>query len=172
MHAIENTNSRLGFEAFTPVYPPRNIDGDRGKVVLNILKIKEANLIFFDVTPSVSSDGVVVSYNAGVMIEMGLFLAEENLDISLGGPWRGRSPRPRAYFYCERSFPRGRLTPIVNEYSIIDYSNTQASQASFIGSLEGILNNHLREKVDFEPPTFRDRGAFELSGTSSSQGTT
>ena len=165
--AINNVNLRLRFEAFTPVYPPRHIDGDRGKVALNVLKIKEANLVFFDVTPSLSSDGEVISYNPGVMIEMGLFLAEENLEISLGGPWRGRSPRPKAHFFCERSYPKGRLTPIVNEYSVNEYSNDPSNQASFVTILEGILNGHLQEKVDFEPATSKDKGAFDLSGAGS-----
>src|SRR5205807_4282214 len=84
--AIERVNQRLHFPAFELIYPPRGIGGDLGKVLLNVLRIREAGVVFFDITPQVSSIGDVASYNTGVMIELGIFLDQENLVR----PWGGR----------------------------------------------------------------------------------
>lgn len=155
--AVNNVNARLHFTAFELVYPPRRIGGDVGKVLLNVLRLREAEVVFFDITPKVSTSGDVTAYNTGVMIELGIFLDQENLPR----PWGGRSPKPKFQVLCDSAFERRNLSPVLNEYSVSTYSSATGSEGALVSILEAVLDSRVMENFVPSGPK------FEVSGSSS-----
>ncbi|GEM_PF-1723996 len=127
------------------VYPPRNLGVGSDKILLNVLKIREADVIFFDVTPKYSKDKSLVSYNTGVMIELGIVLDQENLAT----PWGGRLPRPKFRLFCNEDFPRKGLSPILNEYSVRSYKSDPSGKKSLLSEIEDVLNQKISEKINW-----------------------
>jgi hypothetical protein len=170
LRAITNVNQRHNLQAFELVYPPRRIGGDLGKVLLNVLRIRDADLVIVDLTPKVSSSGDVTSYNSGTMLELGLLLDQENLKSTRGEiePWGGRLPRPRAYMFCDGSFPRRDLTPILNEYSVTQYSRDTQGEGALLAELERILTERVNQVIGLQPTSSLNAGAFSTSGASTS----
>ena len=135
-----------GFDLY---YPPLKWGIDTGKTLNNILSIKDAELVIFDVTPELimSNEGdQVACYNTGVMIEYGIVLAQEHPNSGL--PWNGRLPKPTYRLFCQNSFLRSRLTPIVNEESVTAYSTDDQGKASLLSELKDLIRETATKKLN------------------------
>jgi len=166
--AIENFNRthRFPFQAFSLVFPPERIGGDLGKVLLNVLRIREANIVIADLTPQVSAARDLTSYNSGTMIELGLVIAEENRKTPHGelDPWGGKFPRPSVRLFGDSRFHRRDLTPLLNEYSVTPYAQSPEGEASLLAELDRILNEMAQQAFGAETSPSPDFGAFQASG--------
>ncbi|MEM3637598.1 MAG: hypothetical protein QXX17_03240 [Conexivisphaerales archaeon] len=89
MEAIKNVNRRHQFKDVELVYPPRKLVGDLGKVLLNVLRIQQAVVALFEVTPRYSADHSLAFPSPGVMIELGKFFGSREFI-----PVMGRTPSP------------------------------------------------------------------------------
>ena len=123
--------------SITYIFNPKRQGGDTGKVVQNVLRIMDSDLILFDITPSKTGSGQ--SYNAGTMIEYGLVLACQN--PRLGNPWGGKQPKPSCLVFC--AAPRKKLTPILNELSIIPYGKGREGRKKLSRFLVDEIETHL-----------------------------
>lgn len=142
--AVDELKKRLSPDSVELIYPPKQIGGDTGKVLTNVLRIREADLVIFDVTPTVDDDGAAY-YNPGVMIEFGIVLALEY--PQKGQPWEGRLPKPVYRVLCSSNYSRGNLTPLVNEASVISYNaNNSEDLAKEINS---ILEQRISQRMRF-----------------------
>lgn len=127
INVIEAATKSVGknFEptAITLVYPPRRIGPDKGSVKWNTLMIRDADLVIFEVTPRVNEMRKEVQYNPGVMIEFGIVLDQDSPTSggTSGRSWEGRLPKPSYFVFCSNKFSRTRLTPLLNEVSVIAY---------------------------------------------------
>jgi hypothetical protein len=130
------------------VYPPTGLGGDTGKILANVLRIRDADLVLIDITPTehASASGnppTIIRYNEGVLIEFGMVLSLDNPPQGLP-PWGGRVPRPSYRVFCSNSFPRSNLTPIINAESVTEYGTDPASRALLVSQLQ----EHIRRKVE------------------------
>jgi hypothetical protein len=166
--AISDFNQRHQFSAFELVYPPSRIGGDLGKVLLNVLRVRDADLVIADLTPKVSSAGDVTAFNSGTMLELGLVVAEENRKTPTGelSQWGGKRPLPRVHMFCSPPFQRRDLTPILNEYSINPYSTDAGGEEALLTELDRILTEKAQQAFGLPPASSQDAGAFQRSGAS------
>lgn len=128
---------------FELVYPPKKIGKDTGTVRDNILQIKQADIVVFDITPKIEKE--IESYNSGVMIEFGIVLDLEDSAI----PW-GRIPKPIFRIFCNSKFPRGKITPIINETSISSYKDDADGEKALKTEVLKLLKDKLKENSNFK----------------------
>jgi len=128
---------------FELVYPSR--DEGTGFVEENVLRLQEADVVVFDITPTVS--GSSTTYNAGVMIEYGMFLSLEK--PRFGNPWGGRQPKPSHRIYAESPFERSTLTPIIKESSVRTYETSQGGLETLASELRNLLSTQAAAVMAF-----------------------
>jgi hypothetical protein len=158
--SIEDLRSKLSIDAIEFIYPPRRIGGDTGKILTNVLRIREADLVIFDVTPNIISEGEE-RYNSGVMIEYGIVLALEN---PISPAW-SREQKLTYRVFCNATFQRGRLTPIINQESVTAYTSDRDGKARLLEDLRNILVQGAAEKVKQPKISFKPVGVtFQVQG--------
>ncbi len=127
------------------VYPPDHLGVSTGTVLGNVLELRNADVVIFDVTPTV--EGQTVSYNTGVMIEYGMVVALENPPTSWLMPW-GRTPRPVHQVFCDSVFPRRNLTPIINA-DVTTYPQTDEGMRALKSDIRSVLERRIAERVEY-----------------------
>ena len=132
---------------FELIYPSGNKGRDTGTVRGNVLQIQQAELVIFDMTPNTDNGE---SYNAGVMIEYGIVLDLETPLI--GYPWGGNSPKPSYKVFCNSKFKRSKMTPIVNESSILPYKDDGEGEKNLRIEIRKLLTDKLKEKSNYRAP--------------------
>lgn len=125
------------------VFPPLKLGGDTGKIRSNVLRIRNADLVLFDVTPSVSKSRKILSYNPGVMIEYGIVMLLE----SQNPPWESHVPLPIYRVFCESNFDRGTLTPILNADSISKYNKHQRGKDSLKQNIRDLISERIGSRL-------------------------
>jgi hypothetical protein len=151
--AVRRLRRRSSSTSIELIYPPRAIGGDTGKVLTNILRISAADVILFDVTPKKSRGHELRTYNPGVMIEYGIVLGLDNpAAMGQGGPgtpWNGRQPRPVYRVFCNRSFPRSSLSPIINQESVREYRRSPSGRLELIREIFELVHSKIEETSSF-----------------------
>jgi hypothetical protein len=146
IRVFEQKKTKFGSNAITLYYPPRAIPSDSGKVLTNVLKIREADLVIFDVTPD-STASAELALNSGVMIEYGIVVALENQQ---GIPW-GRLPRPKYRIYLKDSISRSSVvTPILNQESIAPFSTTSDGTLQLEREISDLIEDKIKEILNFQ----------------------
>jgi len=143
MKAVDEVNLSIGAGTIELVFPPTGIGGDRGTVLANLVRIRECELVLFDVTPPPGEKAP----NPGVLVELGFVLGMDNPLRS--APWSGVLPKPKHRVFCHESVVKRDLPPLVNNESIRPYS-LDSSTADFVGTLmKEAIAEKVRDKIDF-----------------------
>ncbi len=142
--AVTTFGKGLEPSAITLIYPPLRIGADSGNVKENVLMIRSSDIVIFDVTPKATESEENTSYNPGVMIEFGIVLSQENPTI--GQPWGGKLPKPSYRLFCSRGYSRTRLTPLLNEASVIPYDPDDSGKLE--KEIVDLINHKVTERMN------------------------
>lgn len=146
--AVNKVNASSGPNSLQPVYPPRDIPSKTGSVLGDVLQLRTCELVVLDVTPDVSPDGKTLLFNAGVMMELGIVLDQDNPQN--GAPaWGGTQPRPTFQLLCDQSVQRSVFTPITGDIPIGQFCMDSASGDYLPKVLDSILQRKIADKLNF-----------------------
>lgn len=125
-------SQRLGID-IRPIYPPRNLGCDSQDIIRRILQIKDASLVFMNLTPIEVVD-TEYSLNSGVCVEYGIIL-------SIGR-------RAKCHPFCNIDYRRRNLSPVFQ--GNIDIFSEDDSDG-FKDTIGGYIDTYLeRSTSEFE----------------------
>jgi len=151
VEAVRLANERFGPEAILFVFPPRQIGGDLGRIDLNVRRLLESDVTIFNISPEQVGNAAI--YNPGVMIEYGMVFASDRTNPL----WEGRLPVPIHRVYCDSSFDKTNLTPILNLESVQSFDRSESGRGALVARLLELLTSRLRQRMSYTYTPFSDQ---------------
>lgn len=149
--AVDQVNRSKVGEEIRPIYPPRLLGIDTGRMLADVLPILDADVVLLNVTPSKQKGRWI--FNTGVMVEYGMTLGRTRAtrDATL--------PKPYYRVFCNATYPRNRLPPLLNEERINSFTTSNTGRAALRERIASILRQALAERTQ---PTRESREGAEI----------
>ena len=129
------------------IYPPERLGVDKGSVLANVLEIRGADVVLFDVTPITTPDSNE-SYNPGVMVEFGIVTALENPLLPVL-PWNNKFPKPVYRVFRDSRFQRRNASALLNHVEIIPYTADEPGRDPLRRTIIDILVKRVAQRVEY-----------------------
>ncbi len=149
--AIKNVQTNYPDIPITYTYPPEDAGVEGEKIVSDTMTILLADIIIFNATPAVHSQGTPDEhndYNPGVLIEYGIVLGQDEAPGT--ARWMSRHPKPvHKVFWRKGVAPRSSSTPLLSHEKLKPFEYSAEGEAELILKIEEIIRKRITQQVDY-----------------------